>query len=393
MMMNRPENQTDFQDTRNLLAPLRQSVPVKNSEVNLSGLLEFARVLGPPPLTIWGTFTNFIRSVLARFSLWQVLSIGLLLILATASGVPSDVGQPMAANSLATQGEHESAVFNPPESNQGPLVAESATVTPTLAGFASTETPVNSSGGNVSPTPTSNTSTPTEQSATSTTTAAPTKTQTATVTNTPVATHTPTPVDTDGDGIEDGLDNCPTIPNPAQADADSDGLGDACDPTPNGDRDADGIDDLADNCPDTYNPDQIDSDGNGIGDACEPTPTQTPVPSVIVINIDTPLSGERVTGVGKTKFGAVVYDQAYGSSDGAGIDRVAFVLSGPQGVFHESSDAAAPYCEFGGASQCDSMGNPLWSALIAGDYRLTVTAYSVSGATLVKVVDFIIDVQ
>jgi len=35
-------------------------------------------------------------------------------------------------------------------------------------------------------------------------------------------------LDSDGDGIEDGLDNCPTIPNEDQEDVNDDGFGDAC---------------------------------------------------------------------------------------------------------------------------------------------------------------------
>jgi hypothetical protein len=104
--------------------------------------------------------------------------------------------------------------------------------------------------------------------------------------------------DTDGDGIADALDNCPGVPNPAQADVDGDNIGDACDncvaitnPT-QADADVDGIGDDCDNCTDTdgdgfgnsgfaantcpldncpyvSNPTQIDNDGDGIGDACD----------------------------------------------------------------------------------------------------------------------------
>ncbi|MEW6584590.1 MAG: thrombospondin type 3 repeat-containing protein, partial [Nitrospirota bacterium] len=72
--------------------------------------------------------------------------------------------------------------------------------------------------------------------------------------------------DGDGDGIDDAVDNCPSISNPDQTDSDrlpctepwcdvtwiSDGYGDACD-----------------NCPYVFNADQLDSDGDGIGDACD----------------------------------------------------------------------------------------------------------------------------
>ncbi|MUP47290.1 hypothetical protein E0K83_16230 [Gramella sp. BOM4] len=52
-------------------------------------------------------------------------------------------------------------------------------------------------------------------------------------------------IDTDGDGIEDDLDNCPTISNIDQTDFDGDGLGDVCDE----DDDNDGIVDEIDSNP------------------------------------------------------------------------------------------------------------------------------------------------
>jgi len=75
--------------------------------------------------------------------------------------------------------------------------------------------------------------------------------------------------DLDSDGIEDGIDNCPSNPDPDQTDTDSDSVGNICDSTPNGDTDLDGIDNLIDNCLTTINPSQEDSDSDGYGDACD----------------------------------------------------------------------------------------------------------------------------
>jgi len=101
--------------------------------------------------------------------------------------------------------------------------------------------------------------------------------------------------DTDEDTIPDGVDNCPTVPNPDQADGDSDGVGDVCDDCPgtapgaavddNGcsqiqvDEDLDGWCDAGessptwctgtDNCPTIANPDQADGDVDNVGDVCD----------------------------------------------------------------------------------------------------------------------------
>ncbi|HUB09324.1 MAG TPA: thrombospondin type 3 repeat-containing protein [Myxococcales bacterium] len=94
-------------------------------------------------------------------------------------------------------------------------------------------------------------------------------------------------IDADGDGIDDSYDNCPTIPNPTQTDINQNGIGDVCDP----DMDGDGIPDKkqtsapgvvpgvfagiavnqgGDNCPTIPNWNQLDEAGALVGDACNP---------------------------------------------------------------------------------------------------------------------------
>jgi hypothetical protein len=90
--------------------------------------------------------------------------------------------------------------------------------------------------------------------------------------------------DLDFDGVQDDLDNCPTVANEGQADCDGVGPGDACDLGTN-DADDDRIPDQCDNCPQS-NPDQrncnFDSEAAagithtpgdmGLGDVCDPNP-------------------------------------------------------------------------------------------------------------------------
>ncbi|HCX26340.1 MAG TPA: hypothetical protein DHT34_01085, partial [Cellvibrionales bacterium] len=49
-------------------------------------------------------------------------------------------------------------------------------------------------------------------------------------------------LDGDTDGINDDVDNCPSIANANQQDTDNDGTGDVCDETPNGDTDPNDLD-------------------------------------------------------------------------------------------------------------------------------------------------------
>lgn len=84
--------------------------------------------------------------------------------------------------------------------------------------------------------------------------------------------------DPDGDGFPEDCDNCPGVPNPAQANTDGDRDGDACDLCPDlyresgSDRDGDGVGDECDLCPDIAFENPQDRDGDGIGDDCDRCP-------------------------------------------------------------------------------------------------------------------------
>jgi len=71
--------------------------------------------------------------------------------------------------------------------------------------------------------------------------------------------------DEDGDGVDNTLDNCPSIANPSQLNTDGDAQGNACDP----DDDNDGVNDIPDNCPLIANSDQLNTDGDAQGNACD----------------------------------------------------------------------------------------------------------------------------
>ena len=72
--------------------------------------------------------------------------------------------------------------------------------------------------------------------------------------------------DVDGDGVDNPVDNCPSVKNTNQANKDGDGFGNRCDT----DVEGDGVDNEIDNCVGRINANQLDRDHDGIGNRCDP---------------------------------------------------------------------------------------------------------------------------
>ncbi len=179
--------------------------------------------------------------------------------------------------------------------------------------------------------------------------------------------------DMDGDGIENDMDNCPTIFNPVrpldngiQADSNANGVGDACDgvggTVDNMDRDGDMILNDVDNCPTVANTDQSDRDMDMIGDVCDACPdiavtagTQT----VYAVRCGATsgmvtLNDMVVTGITSRGFYA---QQLEGSTDYAGVDFsgvFAFFGAPPTVARGDVVNLTGMAGDFGGLAQISS---------------------------------------
>jgi hypothetical protein len=98
------------------------------------------------------------------------------------------------------------------------------------------------------------------------------------------------------------------------------------------------------------------------------------VPPSLFIQITVPSNGASISGVGQTRFQAIAYDPAVGTTDGMGISSVDFSLVQLSGGSYSFSvnEGQAAYCVFGGNGPCSTA--PAWASMTPGTYRLTATA-------------------
>jgi hypothetical protein len=159
--------------------------------------------------------------------------------------------------------------------------------------------------------------------------------------------------DSDVDSVPDGIDNCPSVPNPDQADLDGDGQGDACD----SDIDGDGFENAMDAFP--YDPTEWeDTDGDGIGNNADADDDNDGVLDGDDIDPLDPNIGAVLLPVAKTDVldpvqpGSQLTYTFYYANDGASTQTASNV---------ELMESYDPNVSFASASPMPTIGDNVWT--------------------------------
>jgi beta-lactam-binding protein with PASTA domain len=110
------------------------------------------------------------------------------------------------------------------------------------------------------------------------------------------------------------------------------------------------------------------------------TPTSTPQP--LYLAITTPgANGAVITSLNDLGIQAEAWSPSVGTTDGAGIDRIVFTISGPGGYNHSQTEREKAYCAFTGNAPCSKPTTDQWNAMPFGSYTITAVATALDGRT------------
>lgn len=118
------------------------------------------------------------------------------------------------------------------------------------------------------------------------------------------------------------------------------------------------------------------------------TVTANPVAQALVVQISGVTNNGSYSRSGSAPtISATAYDPNISTTNGSGIQKVVFTITGPGGFNYSNTDTSKPYCAYGTGSTCSSWSG--WSSRTKGEYTITATAYSSNGlpsvSTTVKI--------